>query len=150
MPCPYHHRPGVRGIRTLLPAGTLDLGGEADADQAVLGLELLHGLGGVVDEGEARGLAATILGAETEDGDLVLLGLVEATELLTELLLGDVGTVGVQDVTVRNLGQQEMALPSTRPCSARHCPLEFEFADVYHPKIHSCCINAEMPSSSHG
>lgn len=85
--------------RTLLSRGTLGLGGEANPHQSVLGLELLHGLGGVVDEGEAGGLAATVLGSETEDGDLVLLGLVEAAELLAELILGDVGAVGVEDVT---------------------------------------------------
>jgi len=87
----------------LLSAGTLGLGGEADTDEAVLGLELLHGLGGVVDECETSGLAATELGAEAEDGDLVLLGLVEATELLAELLLGDIGAVGVEDVTRKSI-----------------------------------------------
>ena len=35
---------------------------------------------------------------EAEDGDIVLLGLVELTELATEFVLGDVGTVGVEDV----------------------------------------------------
>ena len=89
--------------RTLLSAGTLGLGGHANSDEPVLGLELLHGLGRVIDKGETSGLATTEVGAETEDGDLVLLGLVEATELLTELLLGDVGAVGVEDVTVKTL-----------------------------------------------
>jgi len=69
-------------------------------------LELLHGLGAVIDEGEAGGLAATELGAETEDGDLVLLGLVKAGELVAEVLLGDVGTTGVEDVTAHAQGQQ--------------------------------------------
>lgn len=86
--------------RTLLSGGLLDLGGHANTDQTVVGLELLHGLVGVVDESEASGLATTVLGAETEDGDLVLVGLVELGELLTELVLGDVGTVGVEDITV--------------------------------------------------
>ena len=90
------------GKRTLLSAGALGLGGEANADQAVLGLELLEGLGGVVDEGEAGGLAATELGAQTEDLDLLLLGLVQGADLLTELLLGDVGAVGVEDVPAEN------------------------------------------------
>lgn len=85
--------------RTLLSAGTLSLGGHANTDQAVGGLELLHGFGGVVDEGKAGGLAATELGAQTEGLDLVLLGLVEAGELLAELILGDVGAAGVQNVT---------------------------------------------------
>lgn len=87
--------------RTLLSAGTLDLGAQSNTDEAVVGLELLHGLGGVIDEGEASGLATTEVGAQTEDGDLFLLSLVQATELLAELLLGDVGTVGVQNVTVK-------------------------------------------------
>lgn len=87
--------------RTLLSAGLLDLGGLAVTDEPVVGLELLHGLVAVVDQGEAGALAATVLGAETEAGDLVLLGLVELGELGAELILGDVRAVGVQDVTVQ-------------------------------------------------
>jgi len=87
--------------RTLLSAGLLDLGGLAVTDESVVGLELLHGLGAVVDEGEAGALATTVLGAETEDGNLVLVGLVQLGELLAELILGDVRAVGVEDVTVR-------------------------------------------------
>lgn len=86
---------------TLLSAGLLDLGGKTNADESVVRLELLHGLGGVVNEGKAGSLAATELGAETEDGDLVLLGLVEAGELVAELILGDVGAVGVEDVPAK-------------------------------------------------
>lgn len=94
-----HHGHHEKSPHTLLLGGTLGLGGLADTDQAVAGLELLHGLGRVVDEGEAGGLATTELGAQTEDGDLVLGGLVQGAELLAELLLGDVGTAGVEDVT---------------------------------------------------
>lgn len=83
----------------MLSAGLIDLGGEADTDQAVVRLELLHGLGAVVDQGEAGGLSATELRPQTKDIDLVLGGLVEGGQLLAELLLGDVGTAGVQDVT---------------------------------------------------
>lgn len=86
------------GRRTLLAGGLLDLGGHAVADQAVVRLELLHGLGRVVDEGEAGGLAATELGPQAENGDIVLLGLVQLSELAAELVLGDVGAVGVEDV----------------------------------------------------
>lgn len=84
--------------RTLLAGGLLDLGGSTNADQTVGGLELLQGLNGVVDQSEAGGLATTVLGAETEDGDLVLVGLVQVGQLLAELILGDVGAVGVEDV----------------------------------------------------
>lgn len=113
-----HHRP-VRslhrgGERTLLPARLLDLGGQADADQPVVGLELLHRLGRVVDEGKAGGLAATELGPETEDADLILLGLVHAGELVAELLLGDVGAVRVEDVTVTRKSDWSARVPSAR------------------------------------
>jgi hypothetical protein len=39
---------------------------------------------------------------EAEDGDIVLLGLVQLTELSTELVLGDVGAVGVEDIATQN------------------------------------------------
>lgn len=64
-----------------------------------MGLELLHGLVGVVDEGETSGLSTTVLRAEAEDVDLVLGSLVKLSELLAELILGNVGAVGVEDVT---------------------------------------------------
>jgi len=83
-----------------LPARLLDLGRQSDADQSVVGLELLHGLGGVVDKSEAGRLATTELCAEAENADLLLAGLVHAGELLAELLLGDVGATRVEDVTV--------------------------------------------------
>lgn len=86
--------------RTLLSAGLLDLGGLSVAHQSVVWLELLHSLGGVVEEGETSALATTELGAETKDGDLVLVHLVETGELLAELILRDVGARWVEDVTV--------------------------------------------------
>lgn len=88
-----------RDKHTLLSGGLLDLGSGTDADETVVRLELLQGLSGVVDQGEAGALATTVLRAEAEDGDLVLVGLVETGELVAELILGDVGTVGVEDVT---------------------------------------------------
>jgi hypothetical protein len=84
--------------RTLLAGGLLDLVGDTDTDETVVGLELLQGLGGVVDQSEAGGLATTVLRAETEHGDLVLVGLVQVGQLLAELVLGDVRAVGVEDV----------------------------------------------------
>jgi hypothetical protein len=109
--CPSPHHPDPvpdarqcvldRPKRTLLPGGLLDLGGHAVSDEPVAGLELLHGLGGVVDESEAGALATTEVCLEAEDGDIVLLGLVELTELATELVLGDVGAVGVEDIATQ-------------------------------------------------
>lgn len=97
--------PHMQGALTLLSRGLLDLVGLSVADESVVWLELLHGLGGIVEEGEAGALAATVLGAETEDGDLVLGDLVERGELLAELILGDVGTRWVEDVTIGKMYQ---------------------------------------------
>lgn len=83
---------------TLLAGSLLDLAGGTDADEAVVRLELLEGLLGVVHQSEAGALTTTVLCAETEDGDLVLVGLVQIGQLLAELVLGDVGAVGVEDV----------------------------------------------------
>jgi hypothetical protein len=135
----------------LLSAGTLGLGGHADSDEPVLGLELLHGLGRVIDKGEASGLATTEVGAETEDGDLVLLGLVEATELLTELLLGDVGAVGVEDITAEEISVSltcSLIRESSGHRDERHCPLgeKTHFESILPPMQspvedrHSICV----------
>lgn len=90
-------------MHTLLSAGLLDLLGSTDTDETVVRLELLQGLLGVVDEGEASALATTVLRTEAEDGDLVLVGLVQVGELAAELILGDVGAVGVEDVTANHI-----------------------------------------------
>lgn len=80
------------------------LGGlsQAVANHAELGLKLLGGLDGVVDEGEAGGLATTkgVLAAEDDDG--VLVGLVHGGELLTDVELAHTGSTGMEDVD--NLG----------------------------------------------
>jgi hypothetical protein len=85
----------LRSARPLLPLGHLV------SDEAVLGLKLLEGLVGLVDEGEAGALAAAELRPEAEHGDRVLGRLVQLAELLPQLVLGDVGAVGVQDVAAR-------------------------------------------------
>lgn len=65
-----------------------------------MGLEFLHCLWGIVDKGETGSLSTTELSSETEDVDLVLASLVEFGEFASELILGDVGTVWVEDVTI--------------------------------------------------
>ena len=82
-------------IRTLLPARLLHLGRQTVPHEPVAGLELLHRLGAVVDEREARRLAATILGPEAEDRHGLLVGLVQLGELGAELVLGYIGAVRV-------------------------------------------------------
>lgn len=74
-----------------------------------MGFEFLHCLWGVVDEGETGCLSTTELGTETEDVDLVLASLVEFGEFASELILGDVGTVWVEDVTI--LKKSNISLP---------------------------------------
>jgi hypothetical protein len=101
--------------RTLLSAGLLNLRCNSDANQSVVRLELLQGLGRVVDQGESGGLSTTELRLETENVDLVLAGLVEFGQLASEVVLGDVGTVGVEDVTTGSLESRSpihgLALP---------------------------------------
>lgn len=63
-------------------------------------LKLLHCLMRIVDEREAGALATTILCPEAEDRDLVLVGFVDICKFLAELIFGDVGAIGVEDVTV--------------------------------------------------
>ncbi len=64
-------------------------------------LELLHHLMAIIDQREPGALAATILCPEAEAGDLVLVGFVELGEFGAEFVLGDVGTVRVENVAVR-------------------------------------------------
>ena len=94
--------------RTLLSRGALGLGGETVPDLAVLRIVLLQGLGRIVDETKAGSLATTELGSQTEDGNLVLLGLVEGGELVSEFILGDVGSARVEDVTIGEGGKITM------------------------------------------
>ena len=64
-----------------------------------MGFELLQRLWGIVDESETSCLSTTELSSQTENIDLILIGLVEFGEFGSEFFLGDVGTVGVEDIT---------------------------------------------------
>lgn len=85
--------------RTLLSAGLLDLCGLSISDQPVTGLEFLHRLSTIVDEGKSSCLSTTKLCSKAEDGDLVLVCFVKLAEFLSELILGDIGAVWVEDIT---------------------------------------------------
>ena len=61
-------------------------------------LELLHRLVRIVDQCEPSRFATSVLSSETEAGDLVFVGFVELGELLAELVFGNIGAVGVEDV----------------------------------------------------
>lgn len=96
LPCHY----GRAVVHTLLPASLLNLCSRPIPHQPIMRLKLLHHLMAVVYQSEPSRFASAVLCAETEAGYLVFVGLVEFGELLTELVLGDVGAVGVENVTV--------------------------------------------------
>ena len=82
-----------------MSAGLLNLRRNTNTNQSVVGLELLQCLWGIIDESETGCLSTTELSSQTENIDLILVGLVEFGELASEFFLGDVGTVGVEDIT---------------------------------------------------
>ena len=61
----------------------------------------------VVDECETGALSTTKLGPESEHNDLVLGGLVHCGELVSQLVLADVGAGRVQDIDHHLLALQE-------------------------------------------
>ena len=83
---------------SLLSRGLLNLLAETVSDEAVAGLELLKSINRVVNKTETSRLTTTVLGLQTENRDSVLLRVVDAGELLTEVILGDVSSVGVENV----------------------------------------------------
>jgi hypothetical protein len=68
-----------------------------------VGFELLQCLWRIINERETSGFSTTILCSESKDVDFRLVGLVELGELVSELVLGDIGSVGVEDVTINAL-----------------------------------------------
>ena len=62
-------------------------------------LKFLHHLMAIIDERETGAFAASVLGSEAEGRDLVFVGFVELGELLAEFVFGDVGAVGVEDIS---------------------------------------------------
>lgn len=70
----------ILSLLPLLSRSPLDLSSLSHSDESVSRFELLHGLNGVVDQGEASGLAATVLSTHAEDVDLVSVGLVNFGE----------------------------------------------------------------------
>lgn len=86
-------------VRTLLSASLLDPCSRPIPHQPIMRLELLHHLMAVVYQSEAGRFASSELCAETEAGYLVFVGLVKLGELLTEFVFGDVGAVGMEDIT---------------------------------------------------
>jgi hypothetical protein len=122
----------------LLTRRLLDLGGVTVTDEAVVGLEFLQSVVGFVDQSEAGGLSATELGAEPEDGDLALVGLVELSKLRAKLILGDIGSVGVENITIELSGQVSFNLNISR-CLKKsfNIPVQANFQLSYPPNDRS-------------
>lgn len=85
-------------LLSLLSGSLLDLLSQTVSDQSVSWLELLGVGNGLVDQTETGGLATTELGSEAENGNSVLVSLVNLSQLLSQLILGDVSSVWVQNV----------------------------------------------------
>lgn len=75
---------------TLLTGRLLDLGCLSESDKAVVGFKFFESLIRIVNQSEASGLATTILCTETENRDLVFIGLVHLCEPSSEILFGDI------------------------------------------------------------
>lgn len=85
-------------LLSLLSGSLLNLLSQTVSDQSVSWLESLGVSNGLVDQTETGRLSTTELGSETEDRDSVLVSLVKLGQLLSQLVLGDVSSVWVQNV----------------------------------------------------
>lgn len=94
-------------LLSLLSGGLLHLLGQTVSNQSVSRLELLGVSSRLVNQTETGRLATTELGSETKHGDSILVGLVQLGQSLSQLVLGDVGSVRVQDVDDELLSGQQ-------------------------------------------
>lgn len=85
-------------LLSLLSGRLLNLFSQTVSDQSVGWLESLGVSNGLVNQTETSGLSTTKLGSETENRDSVLVSLVQLSQSLSQLILGDVSSVWVQDV----------------------------------------------------
>jgi len=88
----------VLTLFALLAGGLLNLGCLSESNKTVVGFEFFKSVIRVVNQCEPSRLATSILCAETKNGDLVLVGLVQLSELGPEIVLGDIRSVGVENV----------------------------------------------------
>ena len=88
----------VESKLTLLSARLLLLRRHANSDESVMWLELLHRSLVLVNQCETCALASTVLSAETKNGNLVLIRLVKFSQLGSEVFLGHIGPLWVEDV----------------------------------------------------
>lgn len=85
-------------LLSLLSGRLLNLLSQTVSDQSVSWLKSLGVSNGLVDQTETSGLSTTELSSETENRDSILVSLVQLSQSLSQLILGDVSSVWVQDV----------------------------------------------------
>ena len=71
------------------------MGCETYTSEHLLAVELLSSVKRIIDEGEAGGSATTELGLETENRNVLILGLEGLSKLALDVGLRDVGQLGV-------------------------------------------------------
>ena len=94
----------------LLLSSDLWLLDESVSSEVSLGVVLLLGIEGVVDESESGGSASSELGVASEDGDGLSLCLEHGGELLLHLNLGDVGHVWMDHLNHKLLSSEKWVL----------------------------------------
>lgn len=85
-------------LLSLLSRGLLNLLSQAVSHQSVSWLESLGVSDRLVDQTETGGLSTTEVSSETEHGDSIFVSLVKLRQLLSQLILGHVWSVWVQNV----------------------------------------------------
>jgi len=88
----------VLALFTLLAGRLLNLGCLSKSNKTVVGFKFFKSLISVVNQSKPSGLATTILCAETKNRNLVLVGLVQFSELGPKIVLGDIGPIGVENI----------------------------------------------------
>lgn len=83
---------------SLLSRSSFNLFGQAVSDQSVLGFESLGVFNRRVDQTETGRLATTEGSSETENRNGILFSLVDFGQLFSQFILGDVTSVGVDNV----------------------------------------------------
>lgn len=102
--------------RTLLPRRLFNFGSNSISDQSVMRFKFLQGFRGIIYESEASCFSTTKLCAKTENAELILACLIHLGQFATEIILGDIGAAGMEDVTVSLL---EYLLPFNCLCRAK-------------------------------
>lgn len=96
-------------LLSLLSGWLIDLLSQTVSHQSVGWLESLGVSDGLVDQTETGRLSTTELGSETKNGNSILVGLVQLRQSVSQLVLGDVSSVWMQDINDElSSGQQRV------------------------------------------